>query len=87
MTFEKSRRPVLVLATLALGAVALGAQPAAAFAKPAFEAHQSMARSGTQAPRDGYAVFPARRPEAFVAAPRSTNAGTCDVGDNEMICS
>jgi hypothetical protein len=87
MIFEKSRRPVLVLATLALGAITPGAQPAAAFAKPAFEAHESMARSGTQARRDGYAVFPSRRPEAFVAAPRSTNTGTCDVGDNEMICS
>jgi hypothetical protein len=86
MTLEKSRRPVLALAMLALGAVALGAQPAAAFAKPAFDAHESVARSGAQAPRDGYASFPARRPGALVEAPRSVNGGSCDVGDNEMIC-
>jgi hypothetical protein len=86
MTLEKSRRPVLVLGMLALGVIALGAQPAAAFAKPALEAHESAVRSGTQAPRDGHAIFPARHPGAFVEAPRSVNEGSCDVGDNEMIC-
>jgi hypothetical protein len=86
MTLEKSRRPVRVLAMLALGAIALGAQPAAAFAKPALDAHESVARSGAQAHRDGYASFPARRPGALVEAPRSVNGGSCDVGDNEMIC-
>jgi hypothetical protein len=86
MTLEKSRRPVLVLAMLTLGVIALGAQPAAAFAKPALDVHESVARSGAQAPREGHAIFPARRPGAFVEAPRSVNEGSCDVGDNEMIC-
>jgi hypothetical protein len=89
MTIEKSRRSVLVLATLALGAVALGVQPAAAFAKPTLEAHKAhknMAWSGPQAHRDSYAFFSARRPGSFAAAPRGVNEDTCDVGDNPMIC-
>lgn len=86
MTVEKSRRPVLVLAVLALGAIAVGVQPAAAFAKPAPVAHKSMAWSGAKAPRDGYPFRPARRLESLAAAPRDASEGVCDHGDNPMIC-
>lgn len=86
MTVEKSRRPVLVLATLAVGAIALCAQPAAAFAKPAPVAHKSMAWSGEQTPRDGCAFLPARRLDPLAAAPRGASEGVCDHGDNPMIC-
>lgn len=86
MPFEKSRRPVLVLATLALGVVALGAQPAAASAKPGLNARKSMAWSGGQARRDGYVFFPAPRVVSSTAAPRDVRGGVCDHGDNPMIC-
>jgi Spy/CpxP family protein refolding chaperone len=85
MPVEKSRRTAFVLATL-VSATALGAQPAAAFAKPALVAHKSVTWSGVQARRDGDAFFSARRLGSFAAAPRGVNEGTCDVGDNPMIC-
>lgn len=86
MTAEKSPWPVLVFATLALAAVAFGGEPAAAFAKPTLEAHQSTAWSAAQARRDGYAFSPAPRVGSFAAAPWGAKEGVCDHGDNPMIC-
>jgi len=83
MTAKKSRRPVLVLATLALGVIALGTQPVAAFAKPAAVAHTNMAWSGAEVRRDG---FSARRLGSFAAAPRDASGGVCDAGDSPFIC-
>lgn len=86
MTAEKSRRPVVVFATLAIATVAFGVQPAAAFAKPTLEAHQSTAWSGAQARRDGYAFSPAPPVGSFAAALWGAKKGVCDHGDNPMIC-
>ena len=81
-----SRRTVLVLSTLATSAFALVAQPGAVFAKPAPVAQKSVTWTGAQARLDGHTFLSGPRVGAFAAAPRGVNEGTCDVGDNPMIC-
>lgn len=85
MPFEKSRRAALVLAML-VSAIALDAQPAAAFAKPTLDGHESIARSGGHAHRDGHAFFQAPLVGSYTSAPRDVSGGVCDHGDNPMIC-
>jgi hypothetical protein len=81
-----SQRTVLVPSTLAISAFALFAQPGSVFAKSAPVAHKSVTWTGAQAGLDGHTFFPGSRVGAFAAAPRDGNQGTCDVGDNPMIC-
>lgn len=85
MPFEKSGRTALVLATL-VSAIAFGARPSPAFAKPAHLAHESLIGSGGRAHRNGTAFFPAPRVGSFAAAPRDMSGGVCDHGDDPMIC-
>ena len=81
-----SRRTVLVLSTLATSAFALVTQPGSALARPAPVAHKSVTWTGAQARLDARIFFPGPRVGAFAAAPRGVNEGTCDVGDNPMVC-
>ncbi len=86
MNIRISRRTVLVLSTLATSAFALVAQPGSVFAKSAPVAHKSVTWTGAQARADGHTLFSAPRVAAFTAALRDVNQGTCDVGDDPMIC-
>jgi len=86
MNICKSRRTILVLSTLATSAFALVAQPGSVFAKPAPVAHKSVAWTGAQARLDGHTFFPGPHVGAYATAPQGVNEGTCDVGDNPMIC-
>jgi hypothetical protein len=85
MNIFTSRHIVFVLLALVINTGALVVQPNAVVANPAHVTHDSMSRSGAQAGRDGHAFFPTPNAGAFASAPRREK-GTCDVGDNPMIC-
>jgi hypothetical protein len=86
MNIRASRHAAFVFVTLGISAGALVTQSNAVVANPAHVTHKSMSRSDAQAGRDRHAVFRAQSAGAFASAPQGETEGTCDVGDNPMIC-